>query len=32
MIQDTIFIPSDTGYAKADRPQENEAKTRKIRD
>lgn len=29
MIQDTIFIPSDTGHAKVDRPLENEAKTRK---
>ena len=29
MIQDAIFIPSDTGHAKADRPQKNEAKTRK---
>ncbi len=29
MIQDAIFIPSDTGHAKADRPPENEAKTRK---
>ena len=29
MIQDAIFIHSDPGHAKTDKPQENEAKTRK---
>ena len=32
MIQDATFIHSDPGYAKADKPQENEAKTRRSRE
>ena len=29
MIQDATFIHSDSGYAKADKPRENEGKTRR---
>jgi len=31
MIQDAAFTHSDTSHAKADKPRENEAKTRKQR-
>jgi IS5 family transposase len=32
MIQDATFINSDPGYAKADKPRGDEAKTRKSKD
>ena len=32
MIQDAVFIHSDPGHAKANKPQENEAKTRRSKD
>ena len=32
MIQDSTFIHSDLGYAKADKPRENNAKIRRSRD
>jgi len=31
MIQDVTFIHSDSGHAKADKPRENEAKTKRRR-